>query len=82
MDMTRNRIPDTVRSIHLTAACGTGMGALAAMLTDLGYEVTGSDQNVYPPMSTFLEEKGITLFGGFPERISPIGRTLSSLATP
>jgi len=67
MEMTHNRIPDTVRSIHLTAACGTGMGALAAMLSDLGYKVTGSDQNVYPPMSTFLEEKGISLCNGFSE---------------
>ncbi len=60
-----NRIPDTVHTIHMIAACGTGMGALACMLQELGYKVTGSDQNVYPPMSTFLEAKGIRLFKGF-----------------
>ncbi|CAB5079493.1 UDP-N-acetylmuramate:L-alanyl-gamma-D-glutamyl-meso-diaminopimelate ligase (EC [Olavius algarvensis associated proteobacterium Delta 3] len=71
MDMTRNIIPEAVRSIHLIAICGTGMGALAVLLRDMGYAVTGSDQNVYPPMSTFLEEKGIRLFHGFsPENLS------------
>ncbi len=60
-----NRIPDDVKKIHLIAVCGTGMGALACMLKDLGYTVTGSDANVYPPMSTFLAEKGITVFKGF-----------------
>jgi len=65
MDMIRNSIPETVRSIHLIAVCGTGMGALAVLLKEMGYDVTGSDQNVYPPMSTFLEEKGIRLFNGF-----------------
>ncbi|UCD83187.1 MAG: UDP-N-acetylmuramate:L-alanyl-gamma-D-glutamyl-meso-diaminopimelate ligase [Desulfobacterales bacterium] len=67
MDMTQNRINETVKKIHLTAVCGTGMGALACMLRDLGFEVTGSDQNVYPPMSTFLEQKGIRIMEGFRE---------------
>jgi len=65
IDMQNNRIPKNVKKIHLIAICGTAMAALAAMLKDLGYEVTGSDQNVYPPMSTFLEEKGIDTFQGF-----------------
>jgi len=67
MDMTKNKIPQTVKRIHLTAVCGTGMGALACMLRDLGFEVTGSDQKVYPPMSTFLEQKGIQIMEGFRE---------------
>jgi UDP-N-acetylmuramate: L-alanyl-gamma-D-glutamyl-meso-diaminopimelate ligase len=67
MDMTKNRIDATVQKIHLTAVCGTGMGALACMLRDLGFEVTGSDQKVYPPMSTFLEQKGIRIMDGFRE---------------
>jgi UDP-N-acetylmuramate: L-alanyl-gamma-D-glutamyl-meso-diaminopimelate ligase len=67
MDMTKNRIGDNLRTIHLTAVCGTGMGALACMLRDLGFEVTGSDQKVYPPMSTFLEQKGIRVMDGFKE---------------
>ncbi len=53
--------------IHLIAACGTAMGSLAAMLGELGYRVTGSDSHVYPPMSTFLERAGISLFAGFDE---------------
>ena len=65
MELEGNTIPPHVRSIHMVAACGTGMGALACMLQDLGYEVTGSDQGVYPPMSDFLRQKGIRLFNGF-----------------
>ncbi len=61
----RNRIPDSVNSVHLIAVCGTGMGALAGMLKDLGYAVTGSDSGVYPPMSDFLAEKGIRVFERF-----------------
>ena len=46
------------------------MGAVAAMLRDEGYTVTGSDESVYPPMSTFLEEKGITIQSGYrPENL-------------
>jgi UDP-N-acetylmuramate: L-alanyl-gamma-D-glutamyl-meso-diaminopimelate ligase len=60
-----NRIPPTVKTIHLIAVCGTAMGALACMLKDLGYTVTGSDANVYPPMSTFLKKKGIRVDAGF-----------------
>ena len=63
LDMDKNRIPETVRTIHLIAVCGTGMGALACMLQDLGFEVTGSDQKIYPPMSHFLEKKGVPLRG-------------------
>lgn len=47
------------------AVCGTAMGALAVMLKELGYSVTGSDQNTYPPMSTFLAEKGVMVTKGF-----------------
>jgi UDP-N-acetylmuramate: L-alanyl-gamma-D-glutamyl-meso-diaminopimelate ligase len=65
MDMTKNNIPDTVQTIHLIAVCGTGMGALACMLKDLGFEVTGSDQKIYPPMSVFLEQKGVQIKDGF-----------------
>ncbi len=65
MNWHHNRIPERVETIHLIAACGTGMGALACMLKDLGYTVTGSDQNVYPPMSTFLQERGIEVRAGF-----------------
>ncbi len=65
MDMSKNRIPDHVEKIHMIAVCGTGMGALAGMLKDLGYTVTGSDLGVYPPMSDFLAAKGISVNNGF-----------------
>jgi len=46
------------------------MGAVAAMLRDQGYAVTGSDESVYPPMSTFLAEKGIAIQSGYrPENL-------------
>lgn len=65
MDLPLNHIPDNVRTAHLIAVCGTGMGALACMLQDMGIKVTGSDQQVYPPMSDFLKSKGIKIFAGF-----------------
>ena len=65
IDARLNRIPETVASVHLIAICGTAMGALASMLRDLGIRVTGSDHNVYPPMSTFLAEQGIAVGSGF-----------------
>jgi UDP-N-acetylmuramate: L-alanyl-gamma-D-glutamyl-meso-diaminopimelate ligase len=51
--------PDKIRHIHLIGICGTGMASLAAMLQERGYEVSGSDEGVYPPMSEFLAEKKI-----------------------
>jgi len=45
--------------------CGTGMASLAGILKQKGYQVTGSDQNVYPPMSDFLEELAIPVFMGY-----------------
>jgi UDP-N-acetylmuramate: L-alanyl-gamma-D-glutamyl-meso-diaminopimelate ligase len=53
------------RHIHLIACCGTGMGSLAGMLKASGYQVTGSDAHVYPPMSTQLEGWGIPIYEGF-----------------
>ena len=44
--------------IHFIGICGTAMGSVAAALQNRGYIVTGSDQNVYPPMSDFLIENG------------------------
>jgi len=52
--------------------CGTGMGSLAGMLKDSGYIVTGSDENVYPPMSDFLASCNIKIKNGYnPENLSP-----------
>ena len=55
---------------HLIGICGTAMASLAGMLKARGHEVTGSDQNVYPPMSTQLQEIGIEIMTGYkPENL-------------
>ncbi len=51
--------PTFPKRIHLVGVAGTGMGSFAGMLKAAGYEVTGSDENVYPPMSHMLEAWGI-----------------------
>lgn len=51
--------------IHILGVCGTFMGSLAVLARQLGHQVTGSDQGVYPPMSTQLEALGIELMEGF-----------------
>lgn len=56
--------------IHILGICGTFMGGIALLAKQQGISVSGSDQNVYPPMSTQLEEQGIKLIQGFdPEYI-------------
>jgi UDP-N-acetylmuramate: L-alanyl-gamma-D-glutamyl-meso-diaminopimelate ligase len=57
--------PDPIKRIHFIGICGTGMASLAAMFQERGYQVTGSDDGVYPPMSGFLEERGIRVAQGF-----------------
>src|SRR5206468_10023302 len=54
-----------VKRVHLIGVCGTGMGALAGLLADAGAEVRGSDEAVYPPMSTMLLDKGIRVLEGY-----------------
>jgi len=80
-----NQIPEAVERVHLIAACGTAMGALACILKDSGIAVTGSDEHVYPPMSTFLASRGIHLLDGFhPDHLTPapdlvvVGNTVKS----
>jgi UDP-N-acetylmuramate: L-alanyl-gamma-D-glutamyl-meso-diaminopimelate ligase len=53
--------------IHVLGICGTFMAGLAALATELGHKVTGCDQNVYPPMSTFLDSLGISVMEGYDE---------------
>ena len=65
MSENKNDIPESVHKIHLIAVCGTGMGALACMLKQRGFDITGSDQKIYPPMSDFLREQGIHIMDGF-----------------
>jgi len=50
---------------HFIGVCGTAMGAVAAAMKSRGIMVTGSDQCVYPPMSTFLEERGVEIMEGY-----------------
>ena len=57
---------------HLIGICGTAMASLAGMLQARGHHVTGSDLNVYPPMSTMLQQLGIDVFEGFKrEHLTP-----------
>jgi len=57
---------------HLIGICGTAMASLAAMLQARGHHVTGSDENVYPPMSTMLAALGITVLQGYrDEHLTP-----------
>src|SRR2546423_9780528 len=57
-----------IRSVHFVGICGTAMASAAAAMKEKGFVVSGSDQNVYPPMSTFLESRGITLMPGYAEK--------------
>ncbi|MDF3123895.1 UDP-N-acetylmuramate:L-alanyl-gamma-D-glutamyl-meso-diaminopimelate ligase [Rheinheimera sp. 1928-s] len=58
--------------IHILGICGTFMGGIAAIAKSLGHKVTGSDANVYPPMSTQLEQLGIELTQGYdPVQLQP-----------
>ncbi len=58
--------------VHMMGICGTAMASLAGILQEQGHEVRGSDQNVYPPMSTQLEKLGIPLLEGYsPEHLQP-----------
>jgi len=70
--------------IHILGICGTFMGSLAVLAKELGHRVTGSDANVYPPMSTQLQAQGIELIQGYdPAQLAPapdlvvIGNALS-----
>jgi len=58
-------------NIHILGICGTFMGGIAALARADGHTVSGQDQNVYPPMSTQLEELGITLCEGYSARDIP-----------
>ena len=72
------------KRVHILGICGTFMGGVALLARELGYEVTGSDVNVYPPMSTMLDTAGIAVQAGYSsEHLKPapdlvvIGNALS-----
>ncbi len=58
-----------MKHIHILGICGTFMGGLAILARESGIRVTGSDENVYPPMSTQLQEIGIELHSGYDPKI-------------
>ena len=61
-----------LKHLHFLGIAGSGMGTVAAMFRELGLQVTGSDQAVYPPMSDFLRERGIVFHEGYAEKnLSP-----------
>jgi UDP-N-acetylmuramate: L-alanyl-gamma-D-glutamyl-meso-diaminopimelate ligase len=60
------------RHFHFLGICGTAMGSVAAALRDRGFHVTGSDENIYPPMSTFLEKKKVALHQGYRAENIPV----------
>ena len=67
-----NHSPPIGSHVHLVAICGVGMASLAGLLQSAGYRVSGSDQNVYPPMSTYLESIGIPILSGYhAEHLTP-----------
>jgi UDP-N-acetylmuramate: L-alanyl-gamma-D-glutamyl-meso-diaminopimelate ligase len=58
-------VKEAPKKFHFLGICGTAMASVAAALQERGFKVSGSDENVYPPMSTFLQEKGITAKEGY-----------------
>jgi UDP-N-acetylmuramate: L-alanyl-gamma-D-glutamyl-meso-diaminopimelate ligase len=60
--------PGSVERVHLVGVAGTGMGSFAGMLKARGYEVTGSDEKVYPPMSDMLAAWGVEVMTPYSPR--------------
>jgi len=56
------------RSVHFVGICGTAMASTAAAMQEKGFQVTGSDQNIYPPMSTLLANRKIQVISGYAEQ--------------
>src|SRR5947208_5992716 len=65
------RVKTAPQKFHFIGVSGTAMGSVAVALSERGFKVTGSDESVYPPMSTFLEERGIKLHQGYGEENIP-----------
>ena len=64
--------PHEIDDVYLIGICGTGMGALAGLFKQAGYDVRGADDGVYPPMSTHLAEQGIPVMEGYdPAHLDP-----------
>src|SRR5205809_37164 len=59
------RVKEAPKKFYFLGICGTAMASVAAALQERGFKITGSDENVYPPMSNFLEQKGIVPKEGY-----------------
>jgi len=57
-----------INSVHFIGIGGTAMASAAAAMLDKGFQVTGSDQNIYEPMASFLQRKGLAVMNGYDER--------------
>jgi UDP-N-acetylmuramate: L-alanyl-gamma-D-glutamyl-meso-diaminopimelate ligase len=66
------RVKEAPKKFHFLGICGTAMASVAVALKERGFKVTGSDENVYPPMSTFLQEKDISLKEGYRAENIPV----------
>lgn len=72
LDPALNRAPAKPKNVYLMGIGGVAMGALAAGLAAQGLDVRGSDRPLYPPMSTFLAERGVPVAAGFdPANLEP-----------
>ncbi len=65
MPILEGALPEPLEQIHIMGICGTAMGALAGMLQDAGYRITGSDTAAYPPMGEILAGLGIEVMEGY-----------------
>ena len=79
-------IPSEVKHIHIIGICGTAMGALAGLLRDKGYAVSGSDQACFPPISDMLDQLDVAVHTGNYEAINIPEATdlvvIGNVATP
>ncbi|MBC8208803.1 MAG: UDP-N-acetylmuramate:L-alanyl-gamma-D-glutamyl-meso-diaminopimelate ligase [Desulfobulbaceae bacterium] len=67
LDPAMNQAPRRIHHIHIMGIGGTGMAAMAGMLKQSGYQISGSDLQVYPPMSDFLAAQNIPVMNGYSE---------------
>src|SRR5438876_8973860 len=66
--MMKAMLSSEIKSVHFIGICGTAMASVAAAMQEKGFQVMGSDQNVYPPMSTFLAQRQIQVISGYAEQ--------------
>ncbi len=65
LDPEKNFLPEHIKSIYMMGICGAGMSALAGILNSMGFQVKGSDQNAFPPVSELLSSLNIPILKGY-----------------